>query len=85
MTAAPGQRAVQRPLTAATATQRILGRAVTQNATAPVGPVGVAHLNGAYYDVDLSAEEPRLVPRGPLPVVPPHSERKKSHEHPTGR
>lgn len=79
MAGVPAQRAVQRPLTAATATQRILGRAVTQNATVPVAPFGVAQLNGQFFDVNLrNGASRRLVKRKSVPVVRPHLEVEES-------
>jgi hypothetical protein len=70
MPALPAQRAVQRPVQAAMASQRALGRAA-QGVAEPVTPIGVAWINGQWYDVDLTAEGTTvLVPRGPVPVVP---------------
>ncbi len=66
MTAVPGQRAVQQPLRAAMATQRAIGRALSTNLGAPVSARGVAMLDGAYFDVDLSGARSRMVPRGPV-------------------
>jgi hypothetical protein len=73
MPALPAQRAVQRPVQAAMASQRALGRAA-QGAAEPVAPIGVAWINGQWYDIDLSGGVPVLVPRGPVPVVQPGRE-----------
>ncbi|MFF2612385.1 hypothetical protein [Kitasatospora sp. NPDC058046] len=72
MPAAPGQRAAQHPLRAATATQRALGAALTQGGNEALPPVGVALLDGTYYTVDLSGDVPRLVPSPPLQAIEPH-------------
>lgn len=81
MAGVPGQRAVQRPMQAAMATQRALGRAVTTNLGDPVPPRGVAWLNGQWFDVDLSGGVPRLTPRGPVVSTPPkQKEPKEEHD-----
>lgn len=51
----PGQRSVQRPLRAMTATQRVLGRAVQGAAGGLVGAAGIAWVDGQQHDVDLLA------------------------------
>lgn len=71
MPGVPGQRAAQHPMRAAAASQRVLGRAASQQTGGPpIGPVGVAILGGVYYTVDLSGGVPRLVPRPPPSAVP---------------
>lgn len=74
MSPLPGQRAVQRPVQAAMAAQRVIGRALTAGSGAVVPPVGVAILNGKYYDLDLSTSPPRLIERGPVHLPDPPAE-----------
>ncbi|WP_030236738.1 hypothetical protein [Streptomyces sp. NRRL S-350] len=68
------QRAVQRPVQAAMAAQRALGRAVTTNVGDTKPPHGVAMLNGQYYRVDLSGPVPKLVPCDPIGLPKPAEE-----------
>lgn len=70
MAGAPGQRAAQQPLRAAQAAQRALGAAVAPDGGVPARAVGVALINGTYYDVTVSPETGVvLTPRDPAPAV----------------
>lgn len=55
MTALPGQRSAQRPYRAMVSAQRALGRAAQAGDGGLAGAVGIAFIDGAQYDVDLSA------------------------------
>jgi hypothetical protein len=55
MSPIPGQRSVQQPYQAATATYRALGKAAQSAAGGMAGAIGVGFVNGQQWEIDLSA------------------------------